>query len=166
MILPPLVFPVPTHLEKRRKQIFNQDWCSHVFILNILINDLRFCMSTAHLNRKSRLQSKLKRQIWLSAFKVIIIHHNDIMAFSIKTLIMLSGIVLNVVLSLYLFLQFSKNLWFLLNFVFKRRHYGQSLSQPGNTKGGSITVPLTSCLTGLEPAVWQVTIFVFICKTD
>jgi hypothetical protein len=36
----------------------------------------------------------------------------------------------------------------------------------GNTKGGSITVPLTSCLTGLEPAVWQLTIFVFIPKTD
>ncbi len=25
--------------------------------------------------------------------------------------------------------------------------------EPGNTKGGSITVPLTSCLTGLESAV-------------
>jgi hypothetical protein len=25
--------------------------------------------------------------------------------------------------------------------------------QAGNTKGGSITVPLTSCLTGLESAV-------------
>ncbi len=36
----------------------------------------------------------------------------------------------------------------------------------GNTKGGSITVPLTSCLTGLEWAVWQLTIFVFICKPD
>ncbi len=24
------------------------------------------------------------------------------------------------------------------------------LPQPGNTKGGSITVPLTSCLTGLD----------------
>jgi hypothetical protein len=24
--------------------------------------------------------------------------------------------------------------------------------QPGNTKGGSITAPLTSCLTGLESA--------------
>jgi len=35
---------------------------------------------------------------------------------------------------------------------------------PGNTKVGSITVPLTSCLTGLESAVWQLTIF-FICKT-
>jgi hypothetical protein len=27
------------------------------------------------------------------------------------------------------------------------------LGQPGNTKGGSITVPLTSCLTGLESVV-------------
>jgi len=36
----------------------------------------------------------------------------------------------------------------------------------GNTKGGSITVPLASCLTGLDSAVWQLTIFVFICKTD
>ncbi len=30
-----------------------------------------------------------------------------------------------------------------------------------NTKGGSITVPLTSCLTGLESAVWQLTFFCF-----
>jgi len=29
----------------------------------------------------------------------------------------------------------------------------------GNTKGGSITVPLTSCLTGLDSAVWQLTFF-------
>ncbi len=28
-------------------------------------------------------------------------------------------------------------------------------------KGGSINVPLTSCLTGLESVVWQVTIFCF-----
>jgi hypothetical protein len=27
------------------------------------------------------------------------------------------------------------------------------LHWPGNSKGGSITVPLTSCLTGLESAV-------------
>jgi hypothetical protein len=38
--------------------------------------------------------------------------------------------------------------------------------QAGNTKGGSITVLLTSCLTGLESAVWLLTVFVFICKTD
>ncbi len=36
--------------------------------------------------------------------------------------------------------------------------------KPGNTKGGSITVPLTSCYTGLESAVWQQTIFVFYLK--
>jgi len=30
---------------------------------------------------------------------------------------------------------------------------------PWNTKGGSITVPLTSGLTGFESAVWQLTIF-------
>ncbi len=29
----------------------------------------------------------------------------------------------------------------------------QSWDEAGNTKGGSITVPLTSCLTGLESAV-------------
>jgi hypothetical protein len=38
--------------------------------------------------------------------------------------------------------------------------------EPGNTKGGSIVVRLTSCLTGLESAVGQLTIFAFICKTD
>ncbi len=38
--------------------------------------------------------------------------------------------------------------------------------EPGIIKGGSIIVPLTSCLTGLESAVRQLTIFVFICKTD
>jgi len=41
-----------------------------------------------------------------------------------------------------------------------------SLHQPGNTKGGSITLPLASCLTGLESAVWRLTIFVFICKME
>jgi hypothetical protein len=40
------------------------------------------------------------------------------------------------------------------------------LTQPGNTKGGSITVPLTSCLTGSKSAVCQLTFFGFICKTD
>jgi hypothetical protein len=39
-------------------------------------------------------------------------------------------------------------------------------TKPGNTKGGSITVPLTSCLTGLESAVCQLIIFVFICRTE
>jgi hypothetical protein len=36
----------------------------------------------------------------------------------------------------------------------------------GNTKGRSITVLFTSCLTGQESAVWLLTIFVFICETD
>jgi hypothetical protein len=36
----------------------------------------------------------------------------------------------------------------------------------GNTKGGSITVPLTSYLTGLESAVWQLPIFVFTYKSE
>ncbi len=35
------------------------------------------------------------------------------------------------------------------------------LVESGNTKGGSITVPLTSCLTGLESGVWQMTFFLF-----
>ncbi len=43
---------------------------------------------------------------------------------------------------------------------------GSEWVESGNTKGGCITVPLTSCLTGLESAVWQLTNFVFICKTD
>ncbi len=33
--------------------------------------------------------------------------------------------------------------------------------EPGNTKGRRILVPLPSCLTGLESAVWQLTIFCF-----
>jgi hypothetical protein len=41
-----------------------------------------------------------------------------------------------------------------------------AMLKSGNTKGGSITVLLTSCLTGLESAVQQLIIFVFICKTD
>ncbi len=36
---------------------------------------------------------------------------------------------------------------------------------PGNTKKGSIIVLLTSCLKGLESAVQQLTVFVFIYKT-
>ncbi len=53
-------------------------------------------------------------------------------------------------------------------FICKRQRLSAlaQLLEAGNTKGGSITVPLTSCLTGLQPAVWQLTIFVFIWKTD
>jgi hypothetical protein len=49
--------------------------------------------------------------------------------------------------------------------ISNRREVAPQLNQ-GILKGGSITVPLTSCLTGLESAVWQLTISVFICKTD
>ncbi len=48
------------------------------------------------------------------------------------------------------------------------RYNSQRMSRfpkPGNTRGGRITVPLTSCLTGLESALWELTIFAFICKT-
>jgi hypothetical protein len=40
------------------------------------------------------------------------------------------------------------------------------MTDPGNTKGGGITVQLTSCLTGLELAELLLTILVLICKTD
>ncbi len=49
---------------------------------------------------------------------------------------------------------------------FLRRWQRGLITRTGNTKRGSIAVPLTSGLTGLESAVWQLTIFVFICKTD
>ncbi len=42
----------------------------------------------------------------------------------------------------------------------------RSMVRSGNTKGGRITVPLTSCLTGLVSAVRILTINVSICKTD
>ncbi len=47
---------------------------------------------------------------------------------------------------------------FLINFA---------MVKPGNTKGGSITVPLTSCLTGLDKSVLQIkTKFVFFNTAD
>ncbi len=36
---------------------------------------------------------------------------------------------------------------------------------PGNTKGGSIAVPLTSCLTGLDPFVLQIKTKIVSCHT-
>ncbi len=38
-------------------------------------------------------------------------------------------------------------------------------TQPGNTKGGSITVPLTSCLTGLDQSVQQIKTQIVSCHT-
>ncbi len=39
------------------------------------------------------------------------------------------------------------------------------LIKPGNTKGGSITVPLTSCLTGLDEPVLQIKTKIVSCGT-
>ncbi len=44
--------------------------------------------------------------------------------------------------------------------------FHHSFDTPGYTKGGSIVVPVTSCLACLESALWLLTIFVFICKKD
>jgi hypothetical protein len=40
------------------------------------------------------------------------------------------------------------------------------LPEPGNAKGGSITVPLTSCLTGLDWSVLQIRTKIVSCHTD
>jgi hypothetical protein len=40
-----------------------------------------------------------------------------------------------------------------------------SRHQPGNTKWGSITVPLTSCLTGLDLSVLQIKTKIASCHT-
>jgi hypothetical protein len=37
--------------------------------------------------------------------------------------------------------------------------------ESGNTKGGSITVPLTSCLTGLDKSVLQIKTKIVSCHT-
>ncbi len=37
--------------------------------------------------------------------------------------------------------------------------------EPGNTKGGSITVPLTSCLTGCDWSVLQIKTEIVSCHT-
>jgi hypothetical protein len=39
------------------------------------------------------------------------------------------------------------------------------MHQAGNTKGGSITVPLTSCLTGLDYSVLQIKTKIVSCHT-
>ncbi len=60
---------------------------------------------------------------------------------------------------------FGKIWEFFQNFVLD--HCISDLSpKAGNTKAGSIIIPLTSCLTGLELPVGQLTIFVFIFKKD
>jgi hypothetical protein len=39
------------------------------------------------------------------------------------------------------------------------------LAKAGNTKGGSIIVPLTSCLTGLDYSVLEIKTKIFSCHT-
>ncbi len=51
-----------------------------------------------------------------------------------------------------------------LNFS-QRFDYVQATATPGNTKGGSITVPLTSCLTGLDQSVLQIKTKIVSCHT-
>jgi len=41
----------------------------------------------------------------------------------------------------------------------------QIFVKPGNTKGGSITVPLTSCLTGLDQSVLKIKTKIVSCHT-
>ncbi len=45
------------------------------------------------------------------------------------------------------------------------KHRSLSFIGTGNTKGGSITVPLTSCLTGLDLSVLQIKIKIVGCHT-
>ncbi len=42
---------------------------------------------------------------------------------------------------------------------------GEGRGESGNTKGGSITVPLTSCLTGLDFPVLQIKTKIISCHT-
>ncbi len=46
-----------------------------------------------------------------------------------------------------------------------RSFWCSKLGQGINTKGGSITVPLTSCLTGLDLSVWQIKTKFVSCQT-
>jgi hypothetical protein len=45
------------------------------------------------------------------------------------------------------------------------QYYFSSNVGAGNTKGGSITVPLTSCLTGLDKSVLQIKTKIVNCNT-
>jgi hypothetical protein len=44
--------------------------------------------------------------------------------------------------------------------------FGRRIVAPGNTKGGSITVPLTSCLTGLDKSLLQIKTKIASCHAD
>ncbi len=43
--------------------------------------------------------------------------------------------------------------------------YACIMDKPGNTKGGRITIPLTSCLTGLEKSILQIKTKIVSCHT-
>jgi hypothetical protein len=43
--------------------------------------------------------------------------------------------------------------------------HSKDMLQAGNAKGGSITVPLTSCLTGLDKSVLQIITKIVSCHT-
>ncbi len=60
----------------------------------------------------------------------------------------------------------SLKLKIILKIILKNQRPICWTEDPGSTKGGSITLLLTSCLTGLESTVWQLMILVFIYKTD
>ncbi len=54
---------------------------------------------------------------------------------------------------------------YFLQVVLHTRTYTLVIPCPGNTKGGSITVPLTSCLTGLDWSVLQIKTKTVSCHT-
>ncbi len=52
--------------------------------------------------------------------------------------------------------------------IFLKTHIGYYVllsTKPGNSKGGSINVPLTSCLAGMEQSVLQIKIKIVSCHT-
>jgi hypothetical protein len=53
---------------------------------------------------------------------------------------------------------------FEINIIFVCSHNG-IMGKSGNTKGGSITVPLTSCLTGFDESDLQIKTKIAICHT-
>jgi hypothetical protein len=57
-------------------------------------------------------------------------------------------------------MHFLTNFWQFLGAIFILGN-----DTPGNTKGGSITVPLTSCLTGLDWSVLQIKAKFISCHT-
>jgi len=56
----------------------------------------------------------------------------------------------------------SQSLYF---FLLVCSHFTSHLFKAENTKGGSINVPLTSCLTGLDLSVWQIKTKIVSCHT-